>query len=121
MLYRQLKKDFNKTRFVFLTGHSNKNISGVNRSLQLETRRFFAREPIRSLGICLNTIKEFLCNNRQNRFNMRKFDLEHIYVSRNGLPVADSPISTSDDKLPYFNTISVFVYIDTDHGIGLTE
>ena len=52
----------------------------------------FAREPIRRLAICLNTNEAFLGNNRQNPFNFRKFDLEQIYIYRNGLPVADSPI-----------------------------
>ena len=58
----------------------------------------FAGEPIRRLAICLNTNEAFIGNNRQNPFNFRKFDLEQIYIYRNGLPVADSPISTSDDK-----------------------
>ena len=81
----------------------------------------FAREPIRRLAICLNTNEAFLGNNRQNPFNFRKFDLEQIYIYRNGLPVADSPISTSDDKRLYFNTISDLAYIDNGHGISLTE
>ena len=52
----------------------------------------FSREPIRSLAICLNTNEAFLGNNRLNPFHYRKFGLEQIYIYRNGLPVADSPI-----------------------------
>ena len=81
----------------------------------------FAREPIRRLAICLNTNEAFLGNNRQNPFNFPKIDLEQIYIYRNGLPVADSPISTSDDKRLYFNTISDLAYIDNVHGISLTD
>ena len=81
----------------------------------------FARGPIRRLAICLNTNEAFLGNNRQNPFHFRKFNLEQIYVYRNGLPVADSPISTADDKRLYFNTVSDLAYIDNGHGISLTD
>ena len=81
----------------------------------------FAREPIRRLAICLNTNEAFLGNNRLNPFHFQKVNLEQIYVYRNGLPVADSPISTADDKRLYFNTISYLAYIDNGHGISLTD
>ena len=81
----------------------------------------FARELIRRLAICLNTNEAFLGNNRQNPFHSRKFNKEQIYVYRNGLPVADSPISTANDKRLYFNTISDLAYIDNGHGISLTD
>ena len=58
----------------------------------------FAREPIRRLAICLNTNGAYLGNNRQNPLHFLKLNLEQIYEYRNGLPVADSPISTADDK-----------------------
>ena len=70
----------------------------------------FAREPIRRLALCLNTNEAFL-----------GFDLHQIYIYRNGMPVADSPISTNDDKRLYFNTISDLAYIDNGHGISLTD
>ena len=66
----------------------------------------FAREPIRRLALCLNTNGAFLRNNSQNPFHFRKFDLEQIYIYRNGKPVADSPKSTNNDKHRYLNTIS---------------
>ena len=37
------------------------------------------------------------------------------------MPVADSPISTNDDKRFYFNTISDLAYIDNGHGISFTD
>ena len=36
------------------------------------------------------------------------------------MPVADSPISTNDDKRLYFNTITDLAYIENGHGIILT-
>ena len=87
----------------------------------LKQEDIFEREPIRRLAICLNTNEAFLGNNRQNPFHFRKFNLEQIYVYRNGLPVADSPISTADDKRLYFNTISDLAHIDNGHGISLTD
>ena len=81
----------------------------------------FAREPTRRLAICLNTNEAFLGNNMQNPFYFQKFDLEQIYIYRNGLPVADYPISTTDNKSLYFNTISDLAYIDNGHGISLSD
>ena len=81
----------------------------------------FAREPIRRLAICLNTKEDFLGNNMQNPFHFQKFDLEQIYIYRNGLPVADSPISTTDNKRLYFNTISDLAYNDNGYGISLSD
>ena len=37
------------------------------------------------------------------------------------MPVADSPISTNDDKRLYFNTISDLAYIDNGQCISLTD
>ena len=57
----------------------------------------------------------------QNPFHFQKFDFEQIYIYGNGLPVADSPISTTDNKCLYFNTISDLSYIDNGHGISLSD
>ena len=37
------------------------------------------------------------------------------------MPVADSPISTNDDKRLYFNTISDLAYNDNGQGISSTD
>ena len=52
----------------------------------------------------------FLGSNMQNPFYFQKFDLEQIYIYCSGLPVADSPISTTDNKRLYFNTIKFSLY-----------
>ena len=98
-----------------------KTFAGFNGSTQLETRRSICERTNPPTDYLLKTNEAFLGNNRQNLFQFRKFNLEHIYVYRNGLPVADSPISTADDKRLYFNTISDLAYIGIGHGISLTD
>ena len=78
-------------------------------------------EPIWTLAICSNTNEAFLGNTRRNLFHSRKLDLEQIYIYRNGLPVADYPTTTTDDKRLYFNTISDLANIDNGHGRSLND
>ena len=82
---------------------------------------FFGREPIRRLAICLKTNEAFLENKQFNPFNYRKINLEQTCIYRNGLPVADSPISTDDSKRVHFNTMSDLAYFDNGHGISLKD
>ena len=81
----------------------------------------FCREPIRRLAICLNTNEAFLGSKQLNLFHFCKFNLEQIFIYRNGLPVADSPKKTTNEKHLYFNTMSDLAYIDNGHGIKLSE
>ena len=81
----------------------------------------FAREPIRRMAICMTTNSAFVGHNRTNPFHYQKFDLNQISIYRNGLPIADSPISTVNDKRLYFNTLSDLAYIDNGHGINLED
>ena len=81
----------------------------------------FSREPIRRLAICLNTNEAFLGSKQLNPFHFHKFNLEQICIYRNGLPVADSPINTTDDKRLYFDTMSHLAYIDNGHGSKFSE
>ena len=74
----------------------------------------FSREPIRRRAISLNTNKAFLSNKTLNPFNNWKFCLKQIHIYRNGLPIADSQISTDDDERLYFKTISDLAYIDME-------
>ena len=81
----------------------------------------FARELIRRLALCLNANEAFVGKNRQNAFHFQNFEPETIYIYRNGMPVADSPISKTDDKPLYFSKKSYLGYIDNGHGISLTN
>ena len=78
----------------------------------------FDKEPIRRIAICMSTNESFVGNHRQNPFHYQKFDLSEISICRNGLPIADSPISTSNIKRLYFNTLSDLAYVDDGHGIS---
>ena len=57
----------------------------------------------------------------QNPFHVQNLYLEQIFFYRNELPVADSPISTTDNKRLHNNTISDLAYIDNRHGISLSD
>ena len=57
----------------------------------------------------------------QYPFSFQNFDLEQNNICRNGLTVADCPISTTDNKRLYFNTISDLACIDNGHGISLSD
>ena len=81
----------------------------------------FSREPIPRLAICFNTNEAFLGSKQLNPFHVRKFNLEQICINRNGFPVADSPMNTTDENRLYFNTMSDLAYIDNGHGIKLSE
>ena len=81
----------------------------------------FDKEPIRRIAICMSTNESFVGNHRQNPFHYQKFDLSEISICCNGLPIADSPISTSNIKRLYFNTLSDLAYVDDGHGISLED
>ena len=80
----------------------------------------FSKEPTRRLAICLNTNEAFLGCKQLNRFHFRNVNLEQICIYRNGLPIADSPINTTDVKRLYFNTMSVLANMDNGHEISLS-
>ena len=75
-----------------------------------------SRELTQRLVICRNTNDAFLGNNRQNALLFCKFDLQQIFIYRNRMPVADSPISTNDDKRPHLSAISDLAYLDKGPG-----
>ena len=107
--------------FLSIPWNPYKNILASTGLHSWKQEDIFTREPIRRLALCLNTNEAFLGNNRQNPFHFQKIDLEQIYIYRIGMPVADSPISTNDDKRLYFNTVLDLAYIDNGHGVSLTD
>ena len=64
----------------------------------------------------------YLGTNRVNPFDTQKFGMNEIKKFRNRRPIAGSPISTSDNKRIYYNTLEAldFVLI-TSHGISLAS
>ena len=64
----------------------------------------------------------YLVTNRTNPFRYQKFGLNEIIVHRNVLPIAETPISTSDNKLIYYNTLEALDCVsNTSHGISLAS
>ena len=48
--------------------------------------------------------------------------MNEIIVNRNDLPIAGTPISTSDNERIYYNTLEAFDFVlNTSHGIGLAN
>ena len=82
----------------------------------------FAKKPVRRMIVAMSTNEAYLGTNRSNRFNYQKFRLNEIIVYRNGLPFAGTPISTTDNKRIYYNTLEAldFVY-NNSHGISLAN
>ena len=48
--------------------------------------------------VAMSINEAYLGTNRTNPFHYQKFGLNEILVYRNGLPIAGTPISTSDNK-----------------------
>ena len=81
----------------------------------------FTREPIRRLIIAFCTSTGFNGKTDENPFHFQKFGLEEIIIYRNGFPTAGTPMSTSDDKRLYYNSMGALAYIENGHGISLAD
>ena len=80
----------------------------------------FAKEPVRRTIVAMSTNEAYLGTNRSNPFHYQKFRLNEIIVYVNGLPIAGTPVSTTDNKRAYYNRLEAldFVY-NNSHGISL--
>ena len=82
----------------------------------------FAKEPVRTMIVAMSINEAYLGSNRTNPFHYQKFGLNEIIVYRNGLPIAGTPISTSDNKRIYYNTLEALDFVlNTSHGISLAN
>ncbi len=81
----------------------------------------FLNEPIRRFAIAMNTNAAFGGSNDTNPFNYQKFDLARIILSRNGIPIAGTPIDTADNKRMYFDSLKALAFGKDSHGIKLSE
>ena len=72
--------------------------------------------------VAMSINEAYLGTNRTNPFHYQKFGLNEIIVYRNGLPIAGTPISTSDNKRIYYNTLEALDFVlNTSHGISLAN
>ena len=62
----------------------------------------------------------YLGTNRTNPFRYQKFQLNEIIVYRKCLPIAETPVSTTDNKRIYYNTLEALDFVfNNSHGISL--
>ena len=60
--------------------------------------------------------------NRTKPFHYQKFQLNEIIVYQNGLPIAGTPVSTTDNKRIYYNTLEILDFVfGNSHGISLAN
>ena len=72
--------------------------------------------------VAMSINEAYLATNRTKPFHCQKFGLNEILVYRNGLPIAGTPISTSDKKRIYYNTLEALDFVlNTRHGISLAN
>ena len=82
----------------------------------------FAKEPVRRMILAMSSNTAYLGTNRTNPFHYQKFQLNEIIVYRNGLPIAGTPVSTTDNKRIYYNTLEALDFVfNNSHGISLAD
>ena len=82
----------------------------------------FAKEPVRRMNFAMSTNEAYLGTNSSNPFHYQNFRLNEIIVYRNGLPIAGTPISTTDNKRIYYNTLEALDFVfNNSHGISLAN
>ena len=91
-----------------LHSSSTKNLSRNYRSTKLAQEDVFAKEPVRRM---MSINEAYLGTNGTNPFHYQKFRLNGIIVYRNGLPLAGTPISTSNNKRIYYKTLEALDFV----------
>ena len=72
--------------------------------------------------VAMSTNEAYLGTNRSNFFHYQKFRLNEIIVYRNGLPIAGTPISTTDNKRIYYYTLEALDFVfNNSHGNSLAN
>ena len=71
------------------------------------------------VALCVGTL--FISTNTANPFRYQKFGLREITISRNGFATTGAPMSTTDNKRLYFNSMSALAFVENGHGISLSE
>ena len=82
----------------------------------------FAKEPVRRMISAMSSNTVYLGTNRTNPFHYQNFQLIEIIVYRNGLPIAGTPVSTTDNKRIYYNTLEALDFVfNNSHGNSLAN
>ena len=82
----------------------------------------FATEPSRRIIVAMSTNTANLGTNQTNPFHYQKYGLNAILFNRNGLLIAGCPVSTTDNKQLYYNTLKALDFVvKNSHGISLAN
>ena len=81
----------------------------------------FTTEPTRRLKVAMGRSDAFIGTNTLNPFSYWKFDLNEIIVYRKGFATAGTPMSTTDNKRLYYNSMAALAYVENVYGISLTD
>ena len=78
-------------------------------------------EPIRRVIVTLCVGTAFIGTKTANPFHYQKIGLREINIYRNGVATAGTPMSTTDNKRFYYNSMTALAYVENGHGIPLSE
>ena len=81
----------------------------------------FTKEPIRGVIVVLCVGTAFIGANSAYPFHCQKFSSRETTIYRNGFASAGTPMSTTDNKRLYYNSMSALAYVENGHGIPLSE
>ena len=72
--------------------------------------------------LAMSSNTAYLGTNRTNPFHYQKLKLNEIIVYRNSLPIAGTPVSTTDNKRIYYNTLEALDFVfNNSHGVKLAN
>ena len=63
----------------------------------------------------------FIGTNTLNPFSYQKFGLNEIIIYRYGFATAGTPMSTTDNKRLYHNSMAALAYVKNGHGMSLSD
>ena len=81
----------------------------------------FNREPIKRFALAMCNNAAFVGSEQTNPFYYRKFNLSQITIYRDGYAVAGTPISTTNNKRVYMQSLSALGFENSGHEIPLSE
>ena len=81
----------------------------------------FTKEPIRRVIVALCVGTAFIGTKTANKFHYQKIGLREITIYRSNFATSGTPMSTTDNKRFYYNSMSALAYVENGHGIPLSE
>ena len=82
----------------------------------------FVKEPVHRMIWARSSNTAYLGTNRTNPFHYQKLQLNEVLVYRNGLPIATTPGSTTDNKRIYYNKLEALDFVfNNSHGFSLAN